>query len=516
MSIVLKRLSRAFTQDPLIDEYAILPEATHELIGGGDSGEEEEVGVIVSEHKLAISVEAALVLYRYASQRMRNTRKRLVPTMAALRSVDGKQSEKKANDATGPVVELSASAVAGEAYGKTTASAVSATDADEIVTASRAVLLCCADNASGWSCRSLLLRIGATDVTKELRFNALVLRTNHKSGEGWAFRRILFAANCGESGLDESTLSAAAADELALVEDVAKRYDHHYYAWNHWAWIERFVAARSRAPSSFPRLAYVTPSHYGLFHHRIVRLLELFRKTATATCHGQYEAEKADILPPTAQDAYASERRLSDDLLATFPYLEAPWLFRSQLFAALLQTVEATSSVVSLTSIDSSIGGPLCPKPSVLRRIVELWRTEVLVAGGSVDGSCSGGALFDEKPSLGADSVDSATATACRLRWRFRLHILQEMAMCMFSWRKADGTASEETLANFAAAGTHELEVLEVAVTGGPQAQCLLLDEIRQDLKGILLTVGAACSGSRFTSHVDQDHSGHGVGSCVP
>ena len=52
---------------------------------------------------------------------------------------------------------------------------------------SRAVLLCSADSLSAWRCREQLFDY--VELEAELRLSALLLRTNHKSGESWAQRR---------------------------------------------------------------------------------------------------------------------------------------------------------------------------------------------------------------------------------------------------------------------------------------------------------------------------------------
>lgn len=157
-------------------------------------------------------------------------------------------------------------------------------------------------------------------------FSALLLRTNHKSGETWAQRRKLLGAVLRVSQDEQQTLLC---EELALLEELARRYDHHYYAWNHWAWLNRFVAespgAASMLEKKFPKLAFQTPSHYGLFHHRLVRLQRQLSKQ------------------PVAKTSFNEEWQLAGELLATFPHLEAPWAFRGQLMSLMLEFQADTS-----------------------------------------------------------------------------------------------------------------------------------------------------------------------------
>merc|ERR1712032_99000 len=146
-------------------------------------------------------------------------------------------------------------------------------------------------------------------------------------------------------GAMADTFAHTVRSELELVEELAKKYDHHYYAWNHWAWLERSVRQDPEDESgvcgtggplggSFPRLAHVTPSHYGLFHHRVVRLFNHLLHGV----RGCDDAPRGALgLAVDALGAYKDELRLASSLLATFPYLEAPWAFRMQLFAAVIE-----------------------------------------------------------------------------------------------------------------------------------------------------------------------------------
>jgi len=142
---------------------------------------------------------------------------------------------------------------------------------EEVDRTSRAVLLCgAADSASAWSCRRELLRKAFLNVDVELHFNAMLLRTHHKSSEAWAFRRHLL------NTFAPSELVKLAATEVCLVEELAKKYDHHYYAWNHWSWFCQCYLGVSNG-DVLPNLSVMTPSHYGLFHHRIMNVLSELR-----------------------------------------------------------------------------------------------------------------------------------------------------------------------------------------------------------------------------------------------
>ncbi|CAE7825033.1 ptar1 [Symbiodinium necroappetens] len=282
MAALLEKLNAAFVADPAIDEYAFVPAATPQLFSPGADGE-QDLGCVHAEHKLAISIEAALALYLHAYQVSRQ---------------------------------------AASGYSENSADTVQIRRIHE---SSRAILLCSADCSGAWNAWNRT-RSSSLSPKAGLLFSALLLRTNHKSGETWAQRRKLLGAVLRVSQDEQQTLLC---EELALLEELARRYDHHYYAWNHWAWLNRFVAespgAASMLEKKFPKLAFQTPSHYGLFHHRLVRLQRQLSKQ------------------PVAKTSFNEEWQLAGELLATFPHLEAPWAFRGQLMSLMLEFQADTS-----------------------------------------------------------------------------------------------------------------------------------------------------------------------------
>ncbi|CAK0906541.1 unnamed protein product [Prorocentrum cordatum] len=391
MSAWLAHLSEMFRADPHIDEYEVLPQVSAALFGSPD-GDAADRGCLCMEHKLAISAEAALVIYRHAYR-----------AMLAARA------------ARGPAADEAAGLAALEA-------------------ASRAVLLCSADCAEGWACREETPSLNHR-AESELRFSSLVLRTNHKSGEAWAFRRHLLSSSWG--ALPAEGALQLLTTEVSFVEEVAKRYEHHYYAWNHWAWLQLVGGPPSRGlAQGFPELARATPSHYGPFHHRVVRLRELLSppsagRGAVRAAHGpqgepgeenaaprseerrgepgEPSAQRLSLAPP-GLDAYAAERRLAASLLATLPHLEAPWAFLLQLFAALLEAAEAAG------------GGR--PSAAAVDGLADVWRSEMAFA---------------------ADRLGSCEA-----------HLLQELALSLRLWQGTPAAAAPP------AGGAH----------GGPQRAC--------------------------------------------
>lgn len=360
----------------MIDEYAIVPCVSASLFGleHGDEGGSVDEGCLALEHKLALSVEAALLLYRHGSRILRSG---------------------------------------------------TSADMTSVLAASKAVLLASADHARAWQKRGDVLRREEVDFEAELRFSALLLRTSHKSGETWARRRHLLALAFQET--PTNTALAFAKAELTLVEEVAKKYDHHYYAWNHWSWVESFCARlpqlRGRSPDHgpgspigdmFPRLAHATPSHYGLFHHRVVRLRSRFlagsgnpeRGVSSCRVEGdscvQASCPGAFVLPPDLLDIYSEERKLSSSLLSTFPHLEAPWAFRVQLLTVLLEAAEAMWQHQD-------------PCRTSVHSIADLWRSERGLAR-----------------ALEAEGVKERGTSACRgYSLRFRCHALHEVAMSL-------------------------------------------------------------------------------------
>eukprot|EP00933_Yihiella_yeosuensis_P006796 TRINITY_DN111594_c0_g1_i1.p1 TRINITY_DN111594_c0_g1~~TRINITY_DN111594_c0_g1_i1.p1 ORF type:complete len:404 (+),score=87.09 TRINITY_DN111594_c0_g1_i1:65-1276(+) len=320
MAAWLKYLSKTFQDDPLIDEYALMPEVSAALFGIDKSSSDQDLGIFADAvaHKLAISVEAALVLYLHSHQVM-------------LEAQESLSSNKDGSEAS---------------------QAVKAHEA------SRAVLLCSADCASAWQCREKLLALGSVKLKAELQFSALLLRTNHKSGESWAQRRRLLAEAFHK---DDERAEEVVKTELALIEELARRYDHHYYAWNHWAWLsgEARRLASGLPDRNFPKLAHATPSHYGLFHHRLVRLGNVLRDAVKEASGMSFDG----LLPENALQTFTEEHRLASELLKTFPHLEAPWAFRAQLFALLLDSSEE-----------------YCTSASYWSQVADLWRSEVTSA----------------------------------------------------------------------------------------------------------------------------------------
>eukprot|EP00928_Gymnodinium_smaydae_P047198 TRINITY_DN31485_c0_g1_i1.p1 TRINITY_DN31485_c0_g1~~TRINITY_DN31485_c0_g1_i1.p1 ORF type:complete len:454 (-),score=78.99 TRINITY_DN31485_c0_g1_i1:357-1685(-) len=438
MAAVLARLNLAFEEDPRIDEYAILPEVSAELFGSQDGDVVE--GIFASGQKLAISVEAALRLYCYTSKAVRSKERQVDPRAKA-----------------------------------------AGLDA-----ASRAILMCCADSCDAWSHREAVLSARADDksvdtLEQELRFNELLLRTNHKSGEAWAQRRRLLAAiavcPAAERPARSAIAGAACGDdqairaetaycnrELMLVEELAKKYAHHYYAWTHWAWLQQLYPPELVAP---PRLAHATPSHYGLFHHRVVRLSRTLLKVDSdaqedARQNKVHSADGPVELPfgHDAMDALSAELALSDALLATYPHLEATWAFRSQLFAAALEALAHAVSRCSSRLAGERTTPSRTPSPTA---VLGLWRSEREKVAAVVAAPWA---------AAGDDRLDSR-----RFWLRLRAHNLQEMALYfgeMTSINGVDEVVVEEMIA--------ELEDLEADTLFSSAAQVALISDIRMEL----------------------------------
>jgi len=343
MAALLERLNVAFNDDPQMDEYALVPVASHELFGAEGT---QDLGCIAQQQKLALSIEGALVLYLHASQVMRRA------------TADG--------------------------------------NATEALASSRAVLLCSADSVSAWQCRE---KFDAAHLNPEaeLLFSTLLLRTNHKSGESWSRRRALLGQMLEDA--EDEERQRLLSQELALLEELAKRYDHHYYAWNHWAWLDRKsleVLPKTGGPTDvasfhmdFPKLAFATPSHYGLYHHRLVRL---HRQMNDGFAVSEFQALPGGLLVPSA---FMEEWSLAQKLLETFPHLEAPWAFRAQVFAL---AAEAAAQEVQMAEVRR--GEP----QDKIEKVAEFWKFEV-------------------------DFAKKLTEQEDSRRWalRFQVHVLQEL-----------------------------------------------------------------------------------------
>jgi len=426
MSDWVSRLSQILDDDPLIDEYAILPCASTSLFEarpGCGNGDDLDEGCVACEHKLAISLEAALVIHRRAQRDLRSLLSRPYHRGHEAGGAETDEANSRAQES-----------------------------------ASRAALLCGgADCVAAWACRERLLREGVVEMDAELLLNALLLRTNHKSGEAWAFRRHVLAST------SPTDFAAAARLEQQLVEELAQRYDHHYYAWNHWAWVSRQLhllaktAGLAELPdsSSFPALAQATPSHYGLFHHRVTRLFQqltsepVLASGVTAAGLGEHAVPLADAgIPEAALEAYFAERQLSSALLTTFPHLEAPWAFRLQLLIVLLEGIELA------VSRRQAVG----PSPAAVRSLGELWRSDVTLAKARQDDPGSG---------------DSASPSCCRrFARRFRAHALQELSLFLGPWGHRNGSnpALSTMCRDLGTECLVELEELETEAGSAPVA----------------------------------------------
>ncbi|CAE8684619.1 unnamed protein product [Polarella glacialis] len=421
MALLAEGLRDAFREDPEIDEYALVPHVSGSLFGHDEGCDgDKDLGCLAEGHKLAISIEAALVLYLHSYQAMLEAQKAW--------KIAGSDGDR-----------------AGAA-------------ADAAAVASRAVLLCSADCAGAWDCRTDLLSAGFLQLEDELRFSALLLRTNHKSGETWAQRRRLLTRAAlrwvGEQGFQHE-VATVAATELALIEELARRYDHHYYAWNHWAWLSSFTkehASGELSTGQFPKLAHSTPSHYGLFHHRLVRLSEKLLPSRASASSSRSVGRGSS---PRSGD---EEQQLSASLLATFPHLEAPWAFRAQLFALLLEACEERR----------------CSTGATLRRVGDLWRAEVALAAEWLHLSEKG----------------EYSEAVRRFARQFQTHILQELAshLVVEQCSVADTASAREALRHEALLALERLEADEAAAPA-------VLRLVRQDLETCqTISSTASCS----------------------
>jgi len=374
------RVDQLFQDDPLIDEYAILPHVTTSLFDGAGSVDDGDEGVVAVSHKLGLSMEAALMLCRHGMQTLHQ---------------QGREAQRKGS---------------------------------ELDAASRGLVLSLADCALAWDCRKALLQNNELDHQRELDFSAMVLRTNHKSGEAWAYRRHVLSSML--TALRSEECQKVVEVELELVEELAKKYDHHYYAWNHWAWLvqhtsqEHLVGSGSpQAADRFPRLAASTPSHYGIYHHRL-QLLKKRIQQAMNLAEGPWlvgRKEEVNCSQETAESVrilglvfrepalmhLAEEMRTSTHLLQTYSHLEAPWLFRSQLIVLVLGTVQERLC----TDLDG-VGQVEC-----VEHLMELWLAEVSEANRNRRETSAGEA-----------------ASAARLSHRMQVSLLQEMVAFVLSW----------------------------------------------------------------------------------
>merc|ERR1711924_158221 len=249
-----------------------------------------------------------------------------------------------------------------------------------------------ADHSGAWaSLEDEALNGSSDELLQKLAFNAVILRTNHKSSEAWTFRRFLLSLIL-KSGID---IDKVLYIEKLLVEDLARRYDHHYYAWNHWSWLSLSAAAFARV--GMPDLVDVTPSHYGLFHHRIARLRRLAVQPTMGLTSGGETSHRLEVaysmlngLPDEFLKELAAEQTLCDKLLGLYPHIEAPWLYSSQLFAVFLEALEAAAT--GGDGAGSMLVAAIASEVS--SEVADLWSREtskaeaLALTGNAVDGRC--------------------------------------------------------------------------------------------------------------------------------
>ncbi|CAI0629360.1 unnamed protein product [Linum tenue] len=204
MSELLNQFECILDSDPLINEvgfihpsqFATLESEASDALDGGDGS------FWIRDHKLGISSEVVLLLYKAAREQFMNA-------IAEYRKLDG------------------LSLPSAEALGIV------------VMKCSKALVLLSPDFGTAWNSRKLIVskKTQASMFTDELRLSALVLSYSPKSEQAWSHRRWVIK----NMARNRTTLQEILREESDLVEKIAERSKMNYRAWNHRCWLVSYM-----------------------------------------------------------------------------------------------------------------------------------------------------------------------------------------------------------------------------------------------------------------------------------
>ncbi|CAL5195266.1 unnamed protein product [Lathyrus oleraceus] len=264
------------------------------IAGSDEYSKQERLYFWNRDHKLGISTDVLLPLYKAAKHEFMTTFKQY--------KMCGNQSDK---------VGLCLRATASDDHLESI-----------LLRHSRSLLLLSCDFMTAWNCRKLLVskKKQVSMFVDELQLSELVLSYSAKSEQAWNHRRWVIksiSANC-------SNFKEILAKESELVAKIAERSKMNYRAWNHRCWLISYmtkeqVLSEMRKSRSWAALHV---SDNSCFHYRRRLLQKIMEDQScaeeTASC-----GHNADIV-----QAMKDELEWNETLIKRYVGREALWLHR--------------------------------------------------------------------------------------------------------------------------------------------------------------------------------------------
>ncbi|KAI4303021.1 hypothetical protein MLD38_038702 [Melastoma candidum] len=312
--LLLRRLNSILDSDPLIDEVGFVhPTQLASLVGsqGGSLAGDVDCKLYCRDHKLGISTDVVVTLYREAKRAFFEAKKKY----EAEEGTDSEEME------------------------------------DDLIRFSRAVVLLSSDFGTAWNSRKMIVSKKGllTMFMNELQLSELILSYVPKSDQAWSHRRWAIKMISGKS----QTLQEILRKESELVEKIAERSKMNYRAWNHRGWLVSFmtreqVLTELNKSKSWAGLHVADNSS---FHYRR-RLLMRYLKNS---CH---ENEKLPQGPSKEEcHLWKEELNWNESLLKKYIGREALWLHRRFLSLCWIRHFSACHSPLPCFS-ENVTGGP--------------------------------------------------------------------------------------------------------------------------------------------------------------
>ncbi|KAL5768132.1 hypothetical protein ACOSP7_014710 [Xanthoceras sorbifolium] len=324
---LLNELENILESDPLIDEvgfvhpsqFATLKEVAGCAVSSQDVSDHESTNFWIRDHKLGISTQVLLPLYKAAKHAF----------MAALREykTSGNLPGKSGDD----------------------------TLESEVMTHSKALLMLSCDFGTAWNSRKfIVLKKELMPIfMNELLLSALVLSYAPKSERAWSHRRWVINTISGKC----SILQWIIERESELAEKIAERSKMNYRAWNHRCWLVSYMT-REQVLHQLEKSRNWASLHVAdssCFHYRrrlMLRIYEDFYHTQADHSSG-YNFKIYNI--------WKEELDWNEALIGRYVGREALWLHRRFLSSYWIRHIATDLHSVSCqfeheSSIDIDVG----------------------------------------------------------------------------------------------------------------------------------------------------------------
>ncbi|KAK4851960.1 hypothetical protein QYF36_019785 [Acer negundo] len=290
---LLNELERILESNPLIDEvgfvhpslFSTLKEAAGSSASSQDISEHENTNFWIRDHKLGISTQVLLPLYKAAKHAF----------MAALREY--KTSENLPGNSVDDSLE------------------------SEVMSHSKALLMLSCDFGTAWNSRKFIVlkKQLLPMFIDELLLSALILSYAPKSERAWSHRRWVIHTISGNSILQQII-----EGESELVEKIAERSKMNYRAWNHRCWLVSYMT-REQVLHQLEKSRNWASLHIAdssCFHYRRRLMLRIFEDF----CHTQ--ADHSSDYNFKIYNIWKDELDWNAALIKRYVGREALWLHR--------------------------------------------------------------------------------------------------------------------------------------------------------------------------------------------